>query len=371
MADPQLEEKKKVALKFFGKEESIETKTEDQLAAEKKLAEEQSAIELKKKEDEESAAEEELKKKTQPEVKIEKVLPTDDELLEMASKRAGRKITSWDELKPTPSEEEKNKKSEERDADKLSFGLKKGLFNKKQYESFISDSKDAKELVYSRELADAKKEDADWDEAKEKEFKEEFEEKFGINLDNTSSQYKRGQKQILKLADAILKTDYSSIYSLESEYGKYENEVTTRKTQEQKILEAAPKYKEDVDSVVASLSKIEMTFGEDKIEVPLPEESLKSLKDLLLDNIFSSSQILKGYKKEELQEAARTYAISQNYNYLSFEAAKKYHEKHEKGVRGIPTGGKLEKIEDNEGLTEQQKQAIKFFKIDEKPLVAN
>lgn len=371
MADTKdLTEEQKIALKRFGKDvDALPTKTEEEIAAEK-LAEETKLAEAKKKGEEDKLAEIEKEKlKNKP---VEVPEPTDEQLLEIASKRSGRKITSWDDLKLSPTEEEKKKEEENRDSAKLSFGLKKGLFNKKQYESFIADSKDPKDLVYSRELAAAKEEDKEWNDEKEKEFKEEFEAKFGLDLDSTAPKYKRGQKQLLMIADNMLRNDYRSIYSLDAEYDKFETEQNNRTAQEQKILQAAPVYKKDAEEVIASFKNIEMDFAGEKYDVPVSAEAIQNVTEALLENGFASSKIVGGYKKEELADIARRIIITENFNELSFEAAKKYREKHEKGIRGIPEGGKLEKLVDqNENLTPEQKKALEFFQVSKNPVIAN
>lgn len=360
MAEVELNEKQKQALAHFGKTtESKETvKTQAELDAEKKIADDAIAAEAKKKEDEAAALAEAEKQKLAQSQKVE---PTDAELLEMASKRTGRTIKSWDDLKLSPTEEEKKKSQETRDSDKLSFGLKKGLFNKDQYEAFIADTKSPTTLVYNRELAEAKKDDPEWDAEKEKEFKAEFDEKLGLELDPTSAKYKRGQRQILTMADSLLKKEYGSIYQLENEYSKYENDLSSREATKQKILAAAPAYKESALKAVESVSNIEFPFGSEKYTVPVPAEAVKALTELFLDNEFTTNQILKGYTSEELKQVAHNYILSQNYQTLAFEAAKQYRQKHEKGVRGIPESGKLEHTEPVV-LTEKQQKALDHFK---------
>lgn len=362
MADtPILTEDQKKALEHYGKKVDEPTgKTDAELAAEKKEAEEKAlsekAIADKKLVDDAEAE----KLKNAP--VAEKVQLTDEELMEEIAKRSGRSVKSWDELKPTATEEEKKKELEKKDSDKLTYGLKKGLFNKSQYEAYISDSKNPKDLVYSRELAAAKEADPEWDDDKEKEFKEEFESEFGLNLDTSSTKNKRGQRNLARIADSILKTEYASIYKLDEEFDKHENEVNSVESRKQKVLTAAPIYKADAEKVISKFSKLDMKFGEEEIEVPIPKEMTDALSKVMLDNNFSASQILKGYNVEELEEFGRQYLIGQNFQALSFEAAKRYREKHEKGVRGIPEGGKLQGEVDDSQLTENQQKAIGYFK---------
>lgn len=354
-----LSPEKKTALAMFRGEEinTTEEKTPEQILSEKEAADKILADQEAEKE---KIRLEEEKNKNTPAPVVQEL--TDDQLLEAISKKSGRKVTSWDELKPKPEEVDKEKEAERRESEKLTFGLKKGLFNKKQYEGFIADSKNPTGLVYAAELNEAKKDDPAWDEEKEKEFREEFETKFGLTLDQSSSKYKRGQKQIGIIAETILRHSYSPIFNLEGEYSKYESEQNRQKDNQDKIIAAAPVYKKDVEEAVSKLATIEIPFGEEKYEVPVSKEIRDSIQERLMDQEFVSSQILKGYSKEEVDQIAYNMTISENFATLAHEAAKKYREKHEKGVRGIPEGGKLGKGEDQyQNLTDSQKTAIKFF----------
>jgi hypothetical protein len=353
-------EKKAAIARFRGEEvDTNKGKSPEEIAAEKEGADKILADQ----ETERLRLEEEKKKQQTPTPDPAPVI-TDEMLFEELSKKTGKKFTSWDELKPKPEEIDKEKAAEQREANKLSYGLQQGLFNKKQFENFIADSKDPVGLVYVAELNEAKKDDPQWDDEKEKEFKDEFDEKFGLSLDPSSSKYKRGQKQISIIADTLLRQTYSPIYSLEGEYSKFESVQTQAEANKKKILEAAPVYKKDVEEVVKGLATIDFPFGEgETYSIPVSEEIRNSIQGVLMDQDFVSSKILEGYKKEEIAQLATNLVISQNYVTLAHEAAKKYREKHEKGVRGIPEGGKVDKPIDNfENLTDKQKEAINFFK---------
>lgn len=355
-----LSPEKKAAIARFKGEEVITTqeKSPEEISAEKEAADRLLADQ----ETERLRLEEEKKKQKDNTPALPVI--TDEMLLEELSKKTGKKFTSWDELKPKPEEIDKEKAAEQREANKLSYGLQKGLFNKKQFENFIADSKNPIGLVYAAELNEAKKDDPQWDDDKEKEFKEEFEEKFGLSLDPSASKYKRGQKQIGIIAETILRHEYSSIYGLEGEYSKHESFQNTEEANKKKILETAPVYKKEVDEIVTGLATVDIPFGSDeKYTVPVPQEMLDSVKQVLLDPDFVSSQVLKGYNKEEIAQIATNMVISQNFGALAHEAAKQYRAKHEKGIRGIPEGGKVENPGNNlEGLSDNQKKAIEFFK---------
>lgn len=364
MAENQTLTNKEIALKRFKGESLDPIITNDDTAEQERLEKEKADAET-----ERLRLEAEAKSKNAPH------LPdlSDDELFEIMAKKAGRKISSWDELKPKAEEVDKEKLAEQRESDKISFGLKNGLFNKNQFEGFLVDSKDKTGVVYKAELQEAKKNDPDWTSEKESEFKAEFDAEYGIDQDDTSAKKKRGQRKLDILANTILKNTYSSIYELDDKYGKHESEAKAKFDKEQKILNGAPIYKKEVAEIVSSFSDIEMPFGANETyKVPVSKEILQSVNDLLLNTDFVVAQIEKGYSKSELAEVAKNIIISQNLPTLVQEVAKQYRAKHEKGVRGIPPSGDIEK-EDNglEGLSDNQKKAITFFKISEKPVNAN
>lgn len=299
---------------------------------------------------------------------------TDEQLFELMAKKAGRSFSSWDELKPKKEEVDKAKEAEEREADKIAYGLKKGLFNKNQLESYFTDSKDKVGVVYAAELSEAKKNDPEWNEDKENEFKEEFNAEYGLGLDDSAAKKQRGQRKLNVLAETILKSQYSSIYDLENQYSKHESDIKSRNEREQKILSGTPVYKQDVQDVVASFSEIELPLGKDqKYKVPVPQEALQNVKDMLMDDEFVQSQIEKGYSKKDIEDVARTMILSENLPELIQKVVEQHQAKNEKGVRGIPPAGTLDSQHDDyAGLTDRQQQAIKFFKANnEKPIGAN
>ena len=329
-------------------------------AEEEKLAAEATAAEVKKKEDEEAAKLQ--KEKEELEAKNKPAELNDDVVLNYL-KSKNINVSKLEELAPKPAEEDKIKKQEERDSEKLTYGLKKGLFNTKQYESFIADSKNKTELVFNAELAEAKKEDPDWNDDKEKEFREEFNDKFGVNADPSSRKFKSGQNQLNIISDSLLKSTYSSIYKLDSEFDRHEQELNSKKEFQQKVLAQAPIYKQDVETIVAGLSKISVPLGGENFDVDVSKEYQEDIKNLLLDQDFTTAQIKKGHTKEGLQDIATNLLKTKYFNELSHEAAKKYLDKHQKGVRGIPEKGKTETGGDPlENLTDKQKEALNYFK---------
>jgi len=349
---------KEIARRHFTGDKSLE-KTPEQLAADKLAADK--LIADKAAADEAEAERVRLEaEKNKPAISTPDL--TDESVLAYL-KSKNINVASLTELSPKKNEDDAQKIADQKENEKLSFGLQQGLFKRNEYESFISDRKDRVGIVYRAELEDAKQSDPDWTEEKEAEFKESFDAEFGIGLDPTSAKFKRGQKKLATISDAILRETYAPIYSLDSKYSEFDSRRQSQQQEQQKILTEAPKYKEDVDAVMNDFVKIPVSMGKDgTFDVPVSQTIRDGVKELLLDETFVRQQILAGHKKENIASVAKNIIISQNFHELAHEAAKLYRLKHEKGTRGIPEGGKMEgDIDPLEGLTDNQKKAKEFY----------
>lgn len=274
--------------------------------------------------------------------------PTDEELLERVSKITGKTLQSWDDLKPREVVDAEAVK-QERDADKISFGLKNKLIKPKELEGFISDSKDPKDLVYRHRLQEAKKEDPTLDEA---EFKAEFEEEFGIDQKPDSRRYKNGQQTLNRLATSILQSTYGSVYELEGKYSQFETHQTQQRAIEQKVKEGTVAYTKALSNVRSQLSKITVQFNEgEEYTVEAKEDILKSIDSVIeqmSDPKFATGQIVNGYTEEQLNEIASTAVLKNNWKSLAKEIAVQHLRKHAAGTKGIttlPGGGGNDTVE--------------------------
>ena len=280
---------------------------------------------------------------------------SDDQLLE-ALRKKGLQVTSFDDLKP---KEDPALLAEQRDAAVLSYGLTKGKFNKKEYESLVRDSNDPQNLVYQDYHAAAKKEDP---ELSDEDIQAEFADKFGITAEPGTRKHKRGQQELSILADKLLKSKYQKIYDTENEYGQFESTQKQQLQTRQKIESAAPKYKADVDTVFNDLKKITVQFDEhETYEVDAMEDSLQSIKTLMIDPDFASEQILKGTTVAELKEIAYTKFLRDNFPILAKKIAIQHQYKNQKGAKGIIPLGVIAKDE-APILTAEQKIFVDMVK---------
>ena len=295
--------------------------------------------------------------KPEPEVKMREM--SDDEMLEAVAKKTGRSFTSWDELKPSEKEIEKKQNEEEREADKLSWALKTKKFNNKQYEAFISDSKNPKDLVLAQYIAEALAEDSS---LKEDDIEAEFEEKFGLDQEKSSRAYKQGQKQIAILSERILRANYAPILNLENDYISFEKQQQNEQGRIAKIKSGIPAYNKTVDDAVAKLRKIKTQFNpEEEYEVEALEESLTEISAMLRSEDFVASKIINGYTSEEIAQIAHSAYLTQNFSTITKKIVDQALLKKAKGVRGIVPVGNL-KGEQEYNLTPEQEILVGLHK---------
>lgn len=353
-----LTEEQKIALKRFGGEEKpADAKTQEQLDAEAKLAEELKEAEAKK-------------EKPNTPVKENVASEITDDIILAKLKERGININSLEDLSPKPAAEDEAKKKEQRESEKIIWGLKNGKFNKDQLSNYSADSKDRKGLVIRTYAEEVK---ALNPELKPEEVDEYVKERFALDKDPDSWQYKQGMKEIDRISDKLLSDNYSSILNLDNEFGTYENTILSQKEEEMRILKEAPVYTKSVKEVVDGLKEIEVPFSDsEKYSIPIPKEIKDAVEGLMLKDDYAKSKIARGYDVEQLRKEALEAIVTNNIGVIAAEAAKLHKSKHEKGVRGIPDGGTMRKQSDSlDHLTEEQKKALNIFKIDKAPVSAN
>lgn len=284
---------------------------------------------------------------------------SDEQLLKLLEKK-GIKAASLADLTPK-TDEDPEKVAEAREVAKLTYGLNKGKFTKKQYDSFVSDKTDPKNLYYAKYHAEAKAEDPN---LTDEEIEQEFISEHGLDADQKSRKFKNGQEKIGLMADKLLREKYGNIISVDQEYDSYEKQQKDRIAFESKIKSEAPKYRETMTSVIADLKKISTKFGEnEEYAVDSIDESLKGIEDLMTEPKFVAQQISNGYTKEDLKEAAWMLYLKDNWPHLAKEVANQHLRKHAAGTKGIPPIGTTTSKDINGGnFTDAQKRLIELSK---------
>jgi len=287
----------------------------------------------------------------------EVVIPeiNDDAVLKYLQQK-GLSVNSLEDLNKPVTEADLAKQADDRESAKLTYGLNKGLFNRKTHEQFILDKSNKQQLVFAQYYQDAKKEDP---ELSDEDIQAEFASKYGLDSEPATRKYKRGQQEIDILSDIILKNKYQNIYKLDNEFDIHEKQTTTQKEFEKRILNEAPVFKKHVDDVFSELKKITTKFSEDEsYEVEVLDESLNSLKEKFLDKNFVAQKISQGYTKEEIKDIAFSALLNQNWPVFAQEIVKQALYKQQKGVKGITPVGTQQKQQSDENLTEKQKVVL-------------
>jgi hypothetical protein len=293
---------------------------------------------------------------------------TDEQSVLKFLRERGISVDSINDLNKPVTEADLAKEAEERESAKLTFGLNKGLFNRKTHEQFILDRNSKQDLVFAHYAAESKKEDP---ELTDEEIQTEFAEKYGLSSEPNTRKHKRGQEEINLLGDLILQKKYASIYKLDTEFDQHESQIKGQKEIENKIRLQAPTYKKDIEDVFSELKKISHKYGEDEqYELEASEESLNDLKAKFLDSNYVAQKILQGYTKEQLKETAFTAYLSQNWPTLVKKMAEQMAFKKEKGVRGIvPVSTQSQQAQ--EQVSEVNKKVMQRVFPNHQPVGAN
>jgi hypothetical protein len=280
---------------------------------------------------------------------------TDDAVLKFLQEK-GISVNSLADLNKPLTEVDLAKQADDRESAKLTYGLNKGLFNRKTHEQFILDKSNKQQLVFAQYYQDAKKEDA---ELTDEDIQSEFATKYGLDSEPDTRKYKRGQQEIDILSDIILKNKYQNIYKLDTEFDSYEKQTTTQKEFERKLLVEAPVFKKHIDDVFGELKKITTKFSDDEsYDVEVLDDALNSLKEKFLDKDYVTQQISKGYTKEEIKDIAFTALLRQNWPVIAQEIVKQALYKQQKGVKGITPVGPQQKLQGNDALSDKQKMVL-------------
>lgn len=310
------------------------------------------------------AAEEEKNKTAAPAANTIETELDDEKILAYFKNKKGKEITSLEELlnpKKEQTEEEKQAEKEKRDSNKFAFGLQKGIFSKKELESFISDTANPQGLVFAAYAANQKLLDP---ELTDEEIKDEFEDKFSLNEEVDSRKHKAGQLLLNNIAGKLINDRHSKILNLENDYTAFESSTANQNAQTAKIQSQTPIYQRDVEQIRSEVGKISLKMANDEVfETTLPESIVNETISKLLAPEQIERQINKGWTKEEIKQVAQTTAILQNLPTIMQEYADKQVLKKQAGLRGIPPNNERRGRIIPEGeLSENQKKAQDHYK---------
>ncbi len=308
-------------------------KTPEEEAKEKEALEQAKAeAKIKAEADEKKKKEEEDAKKAEEEARLKELEIDDTKVLDYLQKKKGLKVTSFDDLKPKPTSEDAEKEKEAREADKISWGLKNGKFKKQDLENYFVESKDPKNLIFQSYEAKIKAANPD---ITDEEVQNQFKERFGLDSDPESWQFKQGQEELTLLSSQILSKRYAPIIGLESDYSAFEKSQHEKQAVQNRIIANAPAYKRDVEDVFGSISSYKTKIGDEEIEVKIPQDFIERSKAYYLADDVAAEQISKGWDKKELNDVVSNMLLIENKDFLFQKAAEEYHLRKAKGARGI------------------------------------
>jgi hypothetical protein len=258
---------------------------------------------------------------------------SDEELLELVSKKTGRSLKSFDELKPAPEVVDEAKRKEERESNKISWAFQQKIVKKDEYEGFIADSKSPEELVYRFRLQEAKKEDPELD---ENEFRSEFEEEFGLSNDASARRKKNGSDNLTRLANDLLRQNYGSVYEIESKYSAFEKAQAEEAKKTALLKQGFPAYQKTLDGIKSDLSKIKTQFAEgDEIEVEAISSTIDEVLSSMSDPEWAAEKILNGYSAESLKQVAWSAMLQKDFPVIVKKIVDQALFKKGAGVKGV------------------------------------
>lgn len=282
----------------------------------------------------------------EPVVKITKVAPvvkldeplakTDDEIeeekiLAILSKKAGKQITSLDEVlnpKKVETIEEPVLSEQERENAMVAFALQNKKISKTEIESFIADTKDLQSVAYGFFAENLKELEPD---LTDKQIMARFEEKYAINEDEDSKEFKMGQREMNFVANTLIKQKHSKYMGLNTEYSSFEQAQLAEKTRQASILQKAPQFKRDIEEVTKRLSKFKVAG----YDVELGDDILQEYKDEVFASTHSEKIIEAGYSLDGLEKAFKDRILTDNFDSIVEKVLEVDRLKNQAGTRGI------------------------------------
>lgn len=252
---------------------------------------------------------------------------TDEAVRKYLKEKKGIEVEDFEAFKPKPKEEtaeEKEKKRQIKEAQKYTFGVENGYITKELRDEFVKAQSSPTDLVYAAYKQEAKTEDPELDDA---EIEAEFRDRFGLNSEENSRAFKRGQKELGVIAEKMIQSKFQKVYDLDRDFDTYENEQTASENHKARILAEAPKYKETVKGIVTKLKKRSYIIGDNEgtYEYEFSDDSLDKAAKILLDPKFVEAQIGRGYSEEGLEKVLNSVLWEQDHTKILSNVAKQYH----------------------------------------------
>jgi len=280
---------------------------------------------------------------------------SNDKLLELLNKRAGITLSSIDDLKPKPTEEELEAIKQKRQNDMMQYGLSTGKFNKEDYDSYQRVSANKIQIIKDEIVSKLK-------EANPELSADAIEEKAASymfsHLEETDPLRQQREAELAELADARLQKKYKNILSLETDFEQHEQGLNNKTNFERKVQATLPVYKKDVQTAIASLASREIVIPDLQnpannipVNIKFSEADLKEVENAFLEPDFVVKSVKEGYTPDVIKEMAEQVLLKKHLGRLISQAAKDYNsiqkDKYIKGLKGlIPENNKLDISDD-------------------------
>jgi len=254
-----------------------------------------------------------------------------EKLLKALSKVTGRTISSLEELEVPKQEltkEQLEKRAQERETAKMEFGLKNKIISKDQIESFLSDKNNPTEVAYSVYATNIKDLNP---ELTDKQIRERFEERYSLNEDEDSVEFKAGQGELNLIAKTAIERNHSDYLSLESKYAAFEQSQTKEAERKASILKKAPQFRNDIKAVAERCKNI--TVAGKKVEIG--DDIIGEYVNEIFASPETESIIENGYTLEGLENALKDKIVKDNLDNIVTGLIDAAVLKAQAGVRGV------------------------------------
>lgn len=261
----------------------------------------------------------------------------DEKLKKILAKRSGKPVESLDDFfapKTQPAPEDKEKLAEERETRKVAFALQSGKISKKDIDLFVSDINNREQVVYDHIYAQQKEIDGA---LTDKEIEDYFDDRFGINRDKESREFKAGQKEIEFISDTIIKQKHEKYLSIDNEFSSFEKDQASSAKIMQEITAKEPQFKKDISEVSTELANMKVTLSDtESYDIELDPAIISTYTDRMLTPEYAKKIISKGYTKEEVRDTVRAAVIVDNFDSIVKGIVDAAMLKRQAGLRGIP-----------------------------------
>lgn len=260
----------------------------------------------------------------------------EEKVLKFLSKKAGKEIKSTDEIfnsKKELTDEEKQQKEQQRESAMLTYGLQNGKISKKEIETYIQDTRDPKPLVFDYFQSLQKSVDSSLTDS---EIREKFQQKYSLDEDVESVEYKIGQKELNFVANNLINGKHSKYLSLNSEYTSFEEAENKKETARQEILSKAPQFKKDVEQVRDNLKTLKIKLSDtESYDIELDSDLLQPYVSQMLTPEYSAQSIQKGWSLPDLETTIKSAVIVENFDQIVKGVVDAALLKHRAGLRGV------------------------------------